>query len=190
MDLPPGSVVGTSSLRRQSQLLALRPDLKVADLRGNVGTRLGKLDEGQYDAIMLACAGLERLGLADRITEQLEGQGWLPAATQGIIGIQCRENDERIRALIDPLADADAAIVASAERAVARVLEASCQVPLAAYATLQGGEVSLNALVASPDGKNVVKASGTAPVADAIAMGECVARELLAKGAMDIIQAL
>jgi hydroxymethylbilane synthase len=189
-DLPLGSVVGTSSLRRQSQLLALRPDLKVADLRGNVGTRLGKLDNGYYDAIILACAGLERLDLADRITEQLDGPGWLPAATQGIIGIQRREHDERIRLMIEPLGDADSAIIASAERAVARVLEASCQVPLAAHAILEGGNVSLDAVVASPDGKKMVKASGSAPTSGAIELGEHVANQLLAKGAMDIIQAL
>lgn len=189
-DIPAGSVIGTSSLRRQSQLLALRPDLKVADLRGNVGTRLGKLDAGQYDAIILACAGLERLELAHRITEQLDGPGWLPASTQGIIGLQCRDNDQQIQALIKPLADADAAIIAQAERAVARVLEASCQVPLAAHATLDQGKVLLNAVVSSPDGKQLVKVAGSAPLADAAALGEQLANELLAKGARQIIQAL
>ena len=189
-DIPPGCVVGTSSLRRQSQLLALRPDLKVADLRGNVGTRLGKLDNGDYDAIILACAGLERLGLAERITEQLDGPGWLPASTQGIIGVQCREHDQRVQQLIEPLGDVNAAIIAKAERAVARVLEASCQVPLAAHATLQNDRVALAAVVASPDGRNMVKASGSAPACDANAIGEQVANELLAKGAMEIIRAL
>ena len=104
-DLPAGSRIGTSSLRRKSQLLALRPDLKVDDLRGNVDTRLRKLDEGQYDAIILACAGLERLGLSERITETLQPPDWLPASTQGIIGLQCREDDRDTRALIEPLAD-------------------------------------------------------------------------------------
>jgi len=199
-DLPEGSLVGTSSLRRQSQLLALRPDIRVADLRGNVGTRLGKLDDGQYDAIILACAGLERLGLQDRITEQLDGPGWLPAATQGIIGVQCRENDELIQALVSPLGDEDAAIVAQAERAVARVLGATCQVPLAAHATLDDRapddtipgirKVMLEALVATPDGRHVIKASGKAPVSEANALGEQVANDLLAKGAMQIIEAL
>lgn len=199
-ELPVGSVVGTSSLRRQSQLLALRPDIQVADLRGNVGTRLGKLDDGQYDAIILACAGLERLGLNDRITEQLDGPGWLPASTQGIIGLQYREHDERIRALVSPLADEDAAIVAKAERAVARVLGATCQVPLAAHATLDNSapgstiadtrKVMLEAVVATPDGKRVIRASGTAPVSEANALGEKVARDLLAQGAMQIIEAL
>lgn len=189
-EIPAGGIVGSSSLRRQSQLLALRPDLKVADLRGNVGTRLAKLDDGHYDAIILACAGLERLRLADQITEQLDGPGWLPAATQGIIGLQCRDNDQRIQKLIGPLADADAAIIAHAERAVARVLEASCQVPLAAHAVLDRGNVLLNAMVASPDGRQVLKVSGSAPVSNAIALGEQLANELLAKGARQIIQAL
>src|SRR5690554_5654021 len=142
-ELPSGSVVGTSSLRRQSQLLALRPDIKVADLRGNVGTRLAKLDEGQYDAIILACAGLERLGLQQRISEQLDGPCWLPAATQGIIGLQYREGDERVSSLISPLADENAAAMAAAERAVARVLEATCQVPLAAHAVLDNADMDL-----------------------------------------------
>lgn len=194
-ELPVGSVVGTSSLRRQSQLLALRPDIKVADLRGNVGTRLAKLDDGQYDAIILACAGLERLGLQQRITEQLDGPGWLPAATQGIIGLQCREDDEQINALISPLADKDAAAMANAERAVARVLEATCQVPLAAYAVLDkqnqsNQKISLQAVVSSPDGQHVIKASGQAPVKQAGALGVQVANDLLAQGARQIIEAL
>lgn len=194
-DLPLGSVVGTSSLRRQSQLLALRPDIKVADLRGNVGTRLAKLDDGQYDAIILACAGLERLGLQQRIAEQLDGPGWLPAATQGIIGVQCREDDEQINTLIRPLADKDAAAIAIAERAVARVLEATCQVPLAAHAVLDkqnqnNQKISLQALVCSPDGQHALKASGQAPVNRAGALGVQVANDLLAQGARQIIEAL
>lgn len=188
--LPVGSVVGTSSLRRQSQLLALRPDLQVKDLRGNVGTRLAKLDAGEYDAIILACAGLERLDLHDRITEQLDGSGWLPAATQGIIGLQCREEDLQIRGLVSPLADDDAAIVTNAERAVARVLEATCQVPLAAHATLDDHHVNLAALVSSPDGRRIIKASGQAHRAAAESLGEKVAEELLAKGAGQIIASL
>jgi len=194
-ELPKGSVVGTSSLRRQSQLLALRPDIRVADLRGNVGTRLSKLDEGQYDAIILACAGLERLDMHDRITQQLDGPGWLPAATQGIIGLQYRSNDERVRQWVGPLADETAGVVARAERAVARVLEATCQVPLAAHALVEGSEpdsmtVRLDALVATPDGRKVIKASGQSPAADANALGESVAEELLAKGARQVIEAL
>src|SRR5210317_781229 len=152
-DLPAGSNIGTSSLRRKSQLLALRPDLKVSDLRGNVDTRLRKLDEGQYDAIILACAGLQRLGLGERITETLQMPDWLPASTQGIIGLQCRQDDSETRSLIEALADSDAMVVASAERAVAQVLEATCQLPLAAHAVLQNGMVHLKSRVSSPDGE-------------------------------------
>ena len=186
-DIPAGSVIGTSSLRRRSQLLALRPDLVVRDLRGNVDTRLRKLDEGLYDAIILACAGLQRLGLGERITETLQMPDWLPASTQGIIGLQCRQEDEHTRALIAPLADADTMVVASAERAVAQVLEATCQVPLAVHAVLDNGTVSLQSMVSSLDGRNAVRAEGEAPAANAVALGQRVAADLLENGAGKII---
>jgi hydroxymethylbilane synthase len=189
-ELPAASRVGTSSLRRRSQLLALRPDLEVADLRGNVDTRLRKLDEGQYDAIILACAGLQRLGLGNRITETLQPPDFLPASTQGIIGLQCRQDDSPTRTLIEHLADADTMVVASAERAVAQVLEATCQVPLAAYAVLNNGIVTLRSVVSTPDGQELVQASGNAPAADAVALGEQVAADLLKNGAGSIIAAL
>jgi hydroxymethylbilane synthase len=186
-DLPAGSNVGTSSLRRKSQLLALRPDLKVTDLRGNVDTRLRKLDEGRYDAIILACAGLQRLGLGDRISETLQLPDWLPASTQGIIGLQCRQDDEYTRSLITPLADSDSMVVASAERAVAQVLEATCQVPLAVHAVLDDGTVKLKSRVSSPDGKQSVEAEGQAPAAEAVTLGKRVAADLLKNGAGKII---
>jgi hydroxymethylbilane synthase len=186
-DLPAGSHVGTSSLRRKSQLLALRPDLVVDDLRGNVDTRLRKLDEGQYDAIILACAGLQRLGLGERISETLKQPGWLPASTQGIIGLQCRAEDAHTRALIKPLADSDTMVVASAERAVAQVLEATCQVPLAVHAVLESGTVKLESVVSTPDGRRSIRAGGEAPAADAVALGKQVAADLLKNGAGDII---
>lgn len=189
-DLPPGSRIGTSSLRRKSQLLALRPDLVVNDLRGNVDTRLRKLDEGQYDAIILACAGLQRLGWGERITETLQLPGWLPASTQGIIGLQCRQDDAHTRSLIEPLADADTMVVASAERAVAQVLEATCQVPLAVYAVLDSGTVSLKSVVSTPDGTQSIHAEGEAPAAEAVALGERVAADLLKNGAGAIIAGL
>jgi hydroxymethylbilane synthase len=189
-DLPAGSVVGTSSLRRKSQLLALRPDMDVRDLRGNVDTRLRKLDEGQYDAIILACAGLQRLGLGERISETLQPPDWLPASTQGIIGLQCRQDDAYTRSLIEPLADSATMVVASAERAVARVLEATCQVPLAVYAVLENGTVSLESMVSTPDGKKSIGASGQRPAADAVALGEQVAADLLENGAGEIISSL
>ena len=189
-DLPAGSRIGTSSLRRKSQLLALRPDLEVADLRGNVDTRLRKLDEGQYDAIILACAGLQRLGLGERITETLEPPDWLPASTQGIIGLQCRQDDAYTRSLIEPLADHDTMVVASAERTVARVLEATCQVPLAVHAVLESGKVWLRSVVSTTDGKVSVQASGEAPARDAVVLGERVAEDLLKNGAGKIIMDL
>jgi hydroxymethylbilane synthase len=189
-ELPAGSRIGTSSLRRKSQLLALRPDLDVADLRGNVDTRLRKLDEGQYDAIILACAGLQRLGWGERITETLQPPDWLPASTQGIIGLQCREDDTHTRALIASLADADTMVVANAERAVARVLEATCQVPLAVYAVLDGDLVKLRSIVSTPDGRESIKAAGEALRADAIALGEKVAADLLNNGAAKIMAEL
>ena len=189
-DLPAGSLIGTSSLRRKAQLLALRPDLEVADLRGNVDTRLRKLDEGQYDAIILACAGLQRLGWGDRITEELQLPEWLPASTQGIIGLQCREDDMETRALIKPLADTDTMVVASAERAVAQVLEATCQVPLAVHAVLKDGQVILKSMISSTDGKTSVQAQGEADAAGAVSLGERVAADLLAQGGGDIIAGL
>lgn len=185
--LPVGSRVGTSSLRRKAQLLALRPDLQVDDLRGNVDTRLGKLDAGQYDAIILACAGLERLGWGERITEELKPPAWLPASTQGIIGLQCRTDDERTRELIKPLADADTMVVAEAERAVAQVLEATCQVPLAVHAVLDEGTVWLRTRVNTPDGARCVSASGEAPAADGAKLGKRLAAELLENGAGEIM---
>jgi hydroxymethylbilane synthase len=189
-ELPEGSKIGTSSLRRQSQLLALRPDLVVEDLRGNVDTRLRKLDEGQYAAIILACAGLQRLGWGDRITETLQPPDWLPASTQGIIGLQWREDDNHTREILEPLADADTMVVANAERAVARVLEASCQVPLAAYAVLKNGTVSLNSQVSTPDGQETIQAAGSAPAEDAVVLGERIAADLLKYGAGKIIAGL
>jgi len=186
-DLPAGSRIGTSSLRRRSQLLALRPDLEVTDLRGNVDTRLRKLDEGQYDAIILACAGLQRLGWGERITETLQPPDWLPASTQGIIGLQCRQDDAFTRSLIEPLADADTMVVASAERAVAQVLGATCQVPLAVYAVLDNNTVKLRSRVSTPDGKESIQAAGEASATDAVALGEQVAADLLKDGAGKII---
>lgn len=189
-ELPAGSRIGTSSLRRKSQLLALRPDLDVADLRGNVDTRLRKLDEGQYDAIILACAGLERLGLGKRITETLQPPDWLPASTQGIIGLQCRGDDRDTRTLIAPLADSGTMVIASAERAVARVLQATCQVPLAVHAVLADGVVRLRSVVGTTDGTESISASGEAPARDAVGLGERVAADLLENGAGRIISGL
>lgn len=190
VELPQGARVGTSSLRRQCQLKSLRPDIEVADLRGNVNTRLRKLDEGRYDAIVLACAGLERLGMGGRITEVLEPPRWLPAATQGTIGIQCRAGDQEVIELIRPLQDAEAALRTRAERAVATALQGSCQVPLAAYAESSGRRVHLAALVGMPDGSEVLRAEGEDDAANVDSLAAAVADELLAQGAGDIIAAL
>ncbi|MBT8062362.1 MAG: hydroxymethylbilane synthase [Xanthomonadales bacterium] len=188
-DLPSGALVGTSSLRRQCQLKAARPDLRVTDLRGNVDTRLRKLDEGQYQAIILACAGLERLGLGDRITQALPSPQWLPASTQGIIGLQQRSDDQRVADFIAPLNDAPTHVCALAERRVAGRLEASCQLPIAVHAQL-GDQLQLHALVGMPDGTGIIRASAVGSDTAPEQLGDEVARKLLEKGAAQIIEAL
>lgn len=188
-ELSSGSRVGTSSLRRQCQLLAARPDLEVLDLRGNVDTRLRKLDEGQYDAIILACAGLERLGWGERITAQLQPPQWLPASTQGIIGLQYRAGDEAVRSHLEPLGDPRASIQARAERTVARRLEGSCQLPLAVYADLSEG-LEVSAMVGMPDGTSLIRAQRAGDPLDPEALGLELAQQLLDDGAGEIISRL
>jgi hydroxymethylbilane synthase len=189
-ELPAGARVGTSSLRRQCQLKAMRPDLRVADLRGNVNTRIRKLQEGAYEAIVLACAGLERLGLDGLITEVLAPPRWLPAATQGTIGVQRRADDARAAALVAVLADADAMLRTRAERAVAAALQGSCQVPLAVFAENRDGVFRISGLVGMPDGSRMVRAAAEGPAGDADALAAAVARDLLGQGADRIIAAL
>jgi hydroxymethylbilane synthase len=189
-ELPAGARVGTSSLRRQCQLKALRPDLRVADLRGNVNTRIRKLQEGEYEAIVLACAGLERLGLDGLITEVLAPPRWLPAATQGTIGVQRRTDDARAASLVSVLADADAMLRTRAERAVAAALQGSCQVPLAVFAENRDGAFRISGLVGMPDGSRMVRATAEGPAGDADALAAEVARDLLGQGADRIIAAL
>ena len=186
-ELPAGACVGTSSLRRQCQLKSARPDLVVRDLRGNVNTRVRKLQEGEYDAIILACAGLERLGMDQLITETLAAPDWLPAATQGTIGIQCRSGDSSIIRLIEPLKNSEAVIRTRAERAVASALQGSCQVPLAVHAVLEDGVIHLESVVSAPDGRTSVRVADEAPAEHAGQLGERVAKQLLDKGAGDII---
>ena len=188
--LPPGARVGTSSLRRQCQLRALRPDLEVRDLRGNVNTRVRKLQEGEYDAIVLACAGLERLGMGALITEVLAPPRWLPAGTQGTIGIQHRSGDDAVAALIRPLADAETTLRTRAERRVATLLEGSCQVPLAVFAELDGTELRVSGMVGTPDGQRVLRAARAGPAADPEGLATGIAEALLEQGAGDIIAAL
>jgi hydroxymethylbilane synthase len=188
--LAPGASVGTSSLRRQCQLRAIRPDLVVRDLRGNVNTRVRKLQEGEYDAIILACAGLERLGMDHLITEILEPPRWLPAGTQGTIGIQCREGDREVIDLIEPLKDADAVLRTRAERAVATALQGSCQVPLAVFADFEGDEFRINGLVGMPDGSKLVRAGKTGSSKDVDRLSAALADDLISQGADRIIASL
>ncbi|MDX1556327.1 MAG: hydroxymethylbilane synthase [Xanthomonadales bacterium] len=189
-ELAPGCSVGTSSLRRQCQLLARRPDLRVLSLRGNVDTRVRKLEAGDYDAILLAVAGLQRLGLDGRIDAELNAPDWLPAPCQGAIGIQCRSNDEHIGSLVRDLNHSGTEIQVQAEQALSRRLGGSCQLPLAAFAQIdERNQITLHALVGSADGKSVLRASATAPEADAETVAEQAAAALLAQGAEAIIRA-
>lgn len=185
--LPQGARVGTSSLRRSAQLRANRPDLEVLSLRGNVQTRLSKLDDGQFDAILLAAAGLKRLQMHERIRYEMPVEESLPAVGQGAVGIECRDGDEHTMALLAPLNDPDTWDRVVAERAMNRRLEGGCQVPIGGYAELQGDNLWLRALVASEDGSRVLRAEASAPRSAAATLGHDVAGELLDKGAGDIL---
>ncbi|WP_448757033.1 hydroxymethylbilane synthase [Aggregatibacter sp.] len=189
-ELPQGAVVGTSSLRRQCQLKALRPDLDIRSLRGNVGTRLSKLDNGDYDAIILASAGLIRLGLADRIASFIDVEQSLPAAGQGAVGIECRTDDVQVQALLAPLADAETTYCVRAERAMNNHLQGGCQVPIGGYAVLQQGQLYLRALVGDIDGSRIIRAEGKSAVENAKILGVQIAEQLLAQGADKILQAI
>ncbi|WP_058911779.1 hydroxymethylbilane synthase [Entomohabitans teleogrylli] len=188
--LPPGSVVGTSSLRRQCQIAARRPDLQIRSLRGNVGTRLSKLDNGEYDAIILAVAGLKRLKLEQRIRCALAPEVSLPAVGQGAVGIECRLDDARTRALLEPLNHPETALRVSAERAMNTRLEGGCQVPIGSYAELIDGEIWLRALVGAPDGSQIISGERRGKPEDAEALGVSLAEELLNKGAREILSAV
>ena len=186
-NLPEGAVVGTSSLRRQCQLRALRPDCVVRNLRGNVDTRLGRLDAGDFDAIVLAAAGLKRLGWEDRVSEYLGHERFVPAAGQGVMGIECRTGDEAVRSLIAPLHDGKAAAEVAAERAVNRRLGGNCQMPIAAFARARGGELHLWALVGRADGTRTIRVRMTGREDAPVALGEAAAEDLLDRGAGDVI---
>ena len=181
--LPQGACVGTSSLRRQAQLRALRPDLDLRDLRGNVNTRLAKLDAGDYDAIVLACAGLQRLGFATRVRSRLDAPDWLPAPAQGAIAIECRDDDAATRALCATLDDPHTRTCVEAERAMNRALHGSCHVPVGALARLDGARLALQGLVGSAEDGRIVRAGGEGDAADAEAIGIAVAQRLLDNGA-------
>lgn len=189
-ELPEGAVVGTSSLRREAQLRARYPHLVVKPLRGNVQTRLSKLDNGEYDAIILAEAGLRRLGLDERISTVLSEADSLPAAGQGALGIEICAAREDLLEVLKPLNHERTNACVSAERALARALDGSCQVPLAAYCTEENGLLTLRGLVGHPDGSVLLQADAQAPVAYADALGRAVAKKLADDGALDVIAAV
>ena len=185
--LPQGGVLGTSSLRRQCQIKAMRPDLVVRNLRGNVDTRLGRLDAGDFDAIVLACAGLKRLGWEDRVSEHLDPERFVPAAGQGVMGIECRAGDEAVRSLIAPLHDRTAAIEVAAERAMNRRLGGGCQMPIAAFAQTNGEALHLRGLVGRADGTRMLRVRHVGRADAPEALGEAAANDLLDRGAGDVI---
>lgn len=189
-ELPLGSVVGTSSLRRQTQLLSHRPDLEIRFLRGNVNTRLAKLDAGEYDAIILAAAGLIRLGFESRITDSLDVTYSLPAGGQGAVGIECRSADSDIQALLAPLHHLETADRVVAERALNKRLNGGCQVPIASYAVLEGDQLWLRAMVGQPDGGALLRAEARGPRTAADLLGVQVADDLLDQGADVILTAV
>ncbi|MCP5409553.1 MAG: hydroxymethylbilane synthase [Chromatiaceae bacterium] len=189
-DLPKGAVLGTSSLRRQCQIAEQRPDLKIKSLRGNVNTRLSKLDEGRFDAIILASAGLKRLGFKKRITTLLEPEQSLPAIGQGAIGIECRTDDERVNSLVAPLHDLETALCVVAERAMNNRLMGGCQVPIAGYAVINHNRIYMRGLVGEPDGSRIIRSESSAPATQAEALGASLAEDLLGQGADQVLKHL
>ena len=186
-DLPPGAKIGSSSLRRQAQLKAQRPDIEVIPLRGNVNTRLQKLADGHYDAIILACAGLERLGLQAHITSEFDVEVMLPAAAQGVVGVECLANRVDLRTILSSLEDSVSKHTTAAERAVAATLDANCQSPVASFATIENDTLTIDALVASTDGATVLRSRAQGDVGDAEQLGHHVAKQLLEKGAGELL---
>lgn len=189
-ELPLNSKVGTCSLRRQTQLKEARPDIEILDLRGNVNTRLAKLDNGDYDAIILASAGLLRLGFEDRITDIISTKQSLPAIGQGAIGIECRSDDEYVNALLAPLNHPDTALRLTAERAQNTRLNGGCQIPIGGYAELQGDKIYLRGLIGFPDGSKIFRAEKQGNHQDAEAIGIAVAEDLLAQGGNKVLEQL
>ncbi len=189
-DLPDGAVLGTSSLRRQSQVKALRPGIELKDLRGNVGTRLRKLDDGEYDAIMLAAAGIIRLGLKKRITQLIPESVLLPAIGQGAIGIECRAGDDDVLELIAAVNDRETSLCVETERAFSRRLFGGCQLPIAGQASIKGNQINLVGLVARIDGSEVIKSELSGGIEKRDEIGAALAESLLARGADDILKEL
>jgi hydroxymethylbilane synthase len=189
-DLPQGARIGSSSLRRQAQLKLMRADLNIEPLRGNVNTRLAKLDNGDFDAIILAAAGLERLGLQHYISQQFEPEQMLPAAAQGVIGIECLESNSELRAVLAQLNHEPTVRTTAAERAIARTLQANCQSPVATYAVIDDAVMTVTALVALPDGSDSIRDSVQGSSEDAEKLGIRLAESLLAQGAGELLAAL
>lgn len=187
-ELPKGAKVGTSSMRRECQLRANRPDLEILSLRGNVNTRLKKLDDGEYDAIILASAGLKRLGFESRIKHSIDPLVSLPAIGQGAVGIECRSNDKRINNLIAPLNHEETSIRVRAERAMNSRLEGGCQVPIGGYAVIEHGVILLRGLVGKPDGTQIIRGDISGKPEDAEELGTVLADDLLSRGAKEILQ--
>ena len=189
-ELPLGAVIGTSSLRRKAQLLAARPDLQIMDLRGNVDTRLRKLDEGLYDAIILAAAGLERLGHGDRITALIPPDVCLPAVGQGALAIEARTADDEVRSMLEFLNDLPTKQSTDAERAFLGLLEGGCQVPIGVHADVAGEQIKIEAIIAALDGSTVLRDTITGKAEDAIALGQQLGKKMLAAGGQEILAAI
>ena len=188
--MPAGTLVGTSSLRRQTQIRERYPHLRIDWLRGNVNTRLRKLDDGEYNAIILACAGLIRLGFEHRITRSLEPEECLPAIGQGAVGIEVRSDDIAVKELLAPLGHAETSIRIAAERALNETLNGGCQVPIAGYAVLDDGQIFLRGLVGEPDGSRILRAEASGKAEDAVSIGRQLAEDLLSQGADQILSQL
>lgn len=189
-ELPLGVVIGTSSLRRKAQLLAARPDLQIMDLRGNVDTRLRKLDEGLYDAIILAAAGLERLGHGDRITALIPPDVCLPAVGQGALAIEARTADDEVRSMLEFLNDLPTKQSTDAERAFLGLLEGGCQVPIGVHADVAGEQIKIEAIIAALDGSTVLRDTITGKAEDAVALGQQLGKKMLAAGGQEILAAI
>ncbi len=185
--IPNGALIGSSSLRRQAQLKMMRPDLRVEPLRGNVNTRLAKLENGDYDAIILAAAGLERLELQQHISQQFTPEEMLPAAAQGVVGIECLDSNHALQAVLGELNHASTVQTTLAERAIAKVLQANCQSPVAAHAVIADGILTVTALVAAADGSRSIRESVGGPSCDALQLGTALANKLLEKGAAELL---
>ena len=189
-ELPLGAVVGTSSLRRKAQLLAARPDLTIRDLRGNVDTRLRKLDEGLYDAVILAAAGLERLGHGDRIKAVIPSDVCLPAVGQGALAIECRTDDAEVRQMLDFLNDMPTVHATNAERAFLGLLEGGCQVPIGVHADVEGDKIKIEAIIAALDGSIVLRDTIEGAAVDAVTLGKELGKKMLANGGQEILAAI